>query len=342
VKFGVVTEERVKDFFIDAQNNIFAVQPNGRVLKITNGKVSVLSDAPFGNLHAASFSFDGKRAFVVFGEQNSQQASVFTFSSASWQPLPASVQNPAWAPDSQKLVFFSVGSEFSNLSTLDFSLGTPIPQSLLRMHVKDALLEWPRPGRIVIADKGGSYFKSSVLLYDTKAGSLSAILSDQEGLAAIWARDTDRGLVFSGGPTTRGNRLMLTDFSGKTVPLSLTTLPSKCAFGSETSTIPVSAASPSSSKPVAPPVKQVQKAYLVCGVPRSFGGINQGRFLDLYEERGFYTADDFYKIDLETGNIGVLFNDPAYELDATNLKILGGRVFFVNRYDERLYAISLK
>jgi hypothetical protein len=37
-----------------------------------------------------------------------------------------------------------------------------------------------------------------------------------------------------------------------------------------------------------------------------------------------------------------LFNDPAYELDATNLKILGGRVFFVNRYDERLYAISLK
>ena len=84
------------------------------------------------------------------------------------------------------------------------------------------------------------------------------------------------------------------------------------------------------------------KKWLYCAVPRDTQKFDLARLPDDYDKKKLFTVDDFYKIDLGDGSITEVFADPAQALDAAQLQVANQTLFFVNRYDQRLYAISLK
>jgi hypothetical protein len=80
---------------------------------------------------------------------------------------------------------------------------------------------------------------------------------------------------------------------------------------------------------------------LYCAVPRNQQKLGFSTLPDDYLMRALYTSDNFLAINLDTGNTTPVFTDASQTLDATNLKIFNQILFFVNRYDNKLYAISL-
>jgi hypothetical protein len=80
---------------------------------------------------------------------------------------------------------------------------------------------------------------------------------------------------------------------------------------------------------------------LYCAVPRDQDTFGVARLPDEYDQKMLFTADDFYRINTTSGALSTVFSNTNLTLDATDLKIANGILFFVNRYDQKLYAIKL-
>lgn len=83
------------------------------------------------------------------------------------------------------------------------------------------------------------------------------------------------------------------------------------------------------------------KDFLYCAIPRDAEKLSRSFLPDDYYKMTLLTADDFYRIDLINGNAAPILADPGQTIDASNLKIFNNKLFFVNRYDQKLYAITL-
>lgn len=333
-KFGVITQTAVRDFFVDAQNNVFYIQPDGQVIRILNGKPGALSSAIITNLGRAAFSFDGRKITVALGGHDNAQLTVFDVPTKTWQPLSGVIQNPVWSPNDHRIAYFAPSGNRSALTLLE--LGTPKakPQSLLALHGEDLVLQWAESNTILVADRPSAFAPGSLWSFNTRSRTLTSLIEDEVGATSIWNKEGDQGVVFLGNRRTNlGGRLELVDKNGATLrQFALLTLPSKCAFYKG----PAIGAAKSTS------TKTTLVSFLLCAVPRRPQSLVGSPMPDAYLKKSVYTSDDFVKINLADGTVQEIFTDPAYTLDAENLRVFNKKLFFVNRYDERLYAISLE
>lgn len=321
------------DYFVDAGKNITIIQPDGGIVKVTGGQT--LSSSTITNLVRASFSADGKKIFAAFGDSSASQASVFDIEKASWQPLPAGAQNFAWAPSGSALAYFSAGT----LSTIDIKAKNPKPKSLIRLRDEDATLEWPAPDTIFIKDKASAHWQSSLWAFSIKTATLSPMIEDRLGLDTMWSEGSPTlGIALLGNQNGEGGSLSLVDRNGKTLHnFNFLTLPSKCAFAALPSPAPEAPSSIASSP--AAPVSGPQ--LLVCAVPRDRRPLDLNPLPDAYQKKSLFTSDDFYSINTADGTVKTLFNDTTKNFDASNLKIFGQALYFVNRYDQKLYSLPI-
>ncbi len=361
-KFGVVAENQVAAFSVDAQNNTLIVQPDGQVVKIVNGSATTLNSSPITNLTRAGFSPGGAKIAVTFGDRSNPQASIFDVSSKSWQPLPVGMQSPAWAPSGTQIMYFQKNGDVSTLATLDLTKPNSKPVELAKLHLEDHAIQWISPNQVLFLPKGSAWARDAVWSFDVKNKTMLSITGDRPGIDSIWSGSANRGLVFVADQSARGGKLTLFDTAGNALSgLSILTLPSKCAFDVEVSApaqTPPSLTTPSatSSKPTSsaqagakttptktplPPAPVVKK-FLYCAVPQDSQKLSMSKLPDSYQKRALFTVDNFYKINVDDGSIAQISADQNYALDATNLLIANQTLFFVNRYDQKLYAISLK
>jgi hypothetical protein len=77
-----------------------------------------------------------------------------------------------------------------------------------------------------------------------------------------------------------------------------------------------------------------------CAIPRDQDTLGIARLPDEYDQKILFTNDDIYKISTIDGNSSDLLSGQT--IDATNLKIFNHILFFVNRYDQKLYAMTLQ
>lgn len=61
---------------------------------------------------------------------------------------------------------------------------------------------------------------------------------------------------------------------------------------------------------------------------------------DAYGQEALFTEDAFFKVRADTGATRNLFV-PTIPIDGTGLRVFNNTLFFVNRYDQKLYALSL-
>ncbi|MBI4087660.1 MAG: hypothetical protein HY434_02410 [Candidatus Liptonbacteria bacterium] len=335
--FGLVAQNPAADFFVDRENNVIIVQPDGQVVKVTKGEPVVLSSSVIAGLISAEFSYDGKKVLASFGDPSAPQASVFDVASKSWQPLPLGAESAVWSPTSHQIAYFKEGADYKSLLVLNVSKTTTKPQELAKLRVQDVSLNWVRQSHILLVEKSSAAVTGAMWMYDTASGKLT-LVSEGLGLQSFWNEtSTNVGLVFSAARSGHGGILSLIDALGNVVKrLRLATLPSKCAFGRE-QTMPQTSDAASSSSPNASGSSDV----LYCAVPRDANAFSKARLPDDYSKKALFTADDLYKIDLSQGNIMPIFNDESQLFDASNLKVFGQNLFFVNRLDSKVYAVSL-
>ncbi len=327
-KFGVLTQNQAVDYFIDEQNNAVVIQPDGKIVKIINGEVSALSSSPISELRSAEFSYDGKKILIVFGGKNFEQ-SIFNVESKSWSPLPSGLESPTWSPVNYQVAYLKpLAGGAASLETLDISKKGARPQQFLRLHNSGLSLFWLSPNQMILGEKGSSFSKGSVWSFDLKTKSLSQFIAGELGLDYAWNKKTLLGLVFKTDLSRRGGFLSLYDNLGNLLQnMAFLTLPSKCGLELSGATT----------------TNKTALKIMYCAIPKDTQVLNTSYLPDEYQKKLFYTDDQFFKINLSSGAIDEVSGAPLnFPVDAEDLKVFNQNLFFINRLDQKLYAISLK
>ena len=337
--FGIISNNPTLDYFIDPSNVVTAVEPDGEVIQVANGQVSSISSLVMQNVLSASFSADGEKILISFGDPSNPQTSVFDVVKKIWTPLPAGLHSPVWSPvpSDYRVAYYTTPTQgVEAFATIDASKTNPTPVSLLTLHVQDTDIAWPAKNQVVLSPKPSAYVASSAWSYNLTTGTLTPIAIETPGLAMMWgggvSSTAPTGLVFSSGAYSLGGSLALANLSGSLIQqLKLVTLPSKCAFAAQTSTVATASST----------TITTSTPYLFCGVPRDQDTLSTSHLPDDYNQMVLFTSDDIYRINLQSGAIDTVFNDETQNLDVSDVKFFNNTLLFVNRYDQKLYGIQL-
>ena len=332
--FGVVSENAALDYFVNGDNSVLIAAPDGKIMKVVKGQPTMLNSSAITGVLSAQFSYDGKKVLALFGDPVNPQGSVFDVAAKSWTPLTGGFRGAVWSPSGYQIVYLKDGPDYVSLVTLDVSNGKAKPQELAKLHMEDISLNWVTGNRILIAGKSSSAVASSLLSFDLKLKQVSEVVNETLGLETIWdGTSTGSGLMFAATRSKHGGRLSLLNASGGVLTgMNLLTLPSKCSFGTMENASGTSQASSS--------VKSVEVLY--CGVPRDLQAFLAANLPDDYLKQSFMTSDDIYKIDTVNGGTVPIFSDQSQVFDVSRIKAVGGNLFFINRIDKKVYAVSLK
>jgi hypothetical protein len=358
--FGVLSQSPVFDYFIDVKNNITAIQPTGAIITIANGQTKTLSSSTIDGIISASFSYDGKKIVVSYGDPMNPQAGIYDVATNAWTALQQGILSPQWSPiNNYQVAYLAVPSAGKlALKTMNAAILKVAPTTILTLNANDLTLQWPTASEFILSDKPTSQNAGSVWAFNPTTITLNPLIYEVPGVEAIWSHNTaiPYGLTFFNNPSGQGNTLQLQAFSGNlaTQPLSFSTLPSKCTFNTEMMPVSVvtstsatniassTAAASSTAKKPTTPVAPTSTPYLAlyCGIPRSSSGFSSAHLPNDYNTMALFTSDDIYKINTATGAEQVLWSDATQNMDVSDVKFFNNALFFVNRYDQRLYGLT--
>lgn len=343
-KFGVVSNFPALNYFVDRDKNTIIAQPDGEILKIApSGQKTVLNSTAIANLNSLSFSYDGQKILAAFGSSfESVQASVFDIVKKTWAPLPSKIQSPVWSPKNYEVAYLGNTGGKTTINLIDLESDGAQPSQIFSFNGQDITLRWILPNTMLFGEKVSALAPASIWRFDVKKKTFSPILTNQPGLKVAWNASGTEGLAFASSPTTkRGGELRLITDEGDTIrTLSFITLPSKCVFGSKKILSPLPSSGTGSVPKATSTVPLTTTPALFCAIPRDQKKLQASMLPDAYHKKSLFTIDDFYEIDLRDGKITPLFAE-SKEIDAQTLKIFNERLFFINRFDNKLYSIAL-
>ncbi len=350
--FGVLSNDPVLDYFIDPQNNITAIEPGGEVIAISNGQSTTISSTTINDIISASFSYDGKKIFVSYGDPTNPQAGIFTVATNAWAALPQGMMSPQWSPINNYQIAYLVTTNSGKLAlaAIDAANLKATPTTLLVINADDLALQWPTKSELILSDKPTTESAGSVWAFNSQTGTFAPLLYEASGVESVWSHDAafPYGLLFS---NSGQNPLDLQSLSGNAEPqpLNLLTLPSKCAFNAELMPVATSTTASATTSTASSTAKKVtaksaptSTPYLAlyCGIPRNSSGFSSAKLPDDYLTMALFTSDDIYKVNTATGAEQVLWSDATQNMDTSDMKFANNALFFVNRYDSKLYGLT--
>ncbi len=297
-------------YWLTTQGDIITLQENGVISQIVNGQEEVLTDQAIPDLQSAIASPDGKFALISFGPRLAPTVSLFDVLKKVWQPLPQGTTAAAWDPVGTRIAYLKTGGE--PVSLILYDVKTKKSTEILRFHEEGLSLSWAQSGKIYLSEAPSAKTGSSLWAFDINQRSLTQLFSNMPGFIVSWAPGGKTALTFTNN--FHENALAIINDKGQTLnQLTVTTLPSKCIFGNNTT--------------------------LYCAVPRA---LPAGTILpDDYLKHKIYTEDDILKFDLASSTASVLYDGNTGAVDATQLKIQNNKLSFVNRYDRNLYSLEI-
>lgn len=336
-QFGIVSNDPVIDYYVDGQNNATIVQPSGVIETVTNGQGTIISSSSIQGVTAASFSYDGKKVLVSYGAGSNPQSAVFDIATRAWTTLPQGMQSPAWSPYNYQIAYVTAGvNGTESISTFTVGSGAVHPSTITTMAIEDVTLQWPNKNTLVIADKPSAYAMGSAWFFNLTNKTLAPEITDYPAMEGIWSNTTGTtGLVFSGSSGNVGGDISLVTPAGTQQPITFVTLPSKCIFSEAAAAPSASGTIATSTPPGAPSLD------LYCAVPRDQQTFFLAHLPDDYDQKMLFTSDDLYKMDTVTGSLTPVFSSQTQNFDAIDLKVFNDALFFINRYDHKLYGVAL-
>lgn len=191
------------------------------------------------------------------------------------------------------------------------------PQTVLRSPLTEWLVEWPEAGTVTLLTKPSFDAPGFFYIVDAETGARTAALRDMTALAA--RADTRADTILYSERAGEGVRTGIYDRStNETRDFALTTFPEKCVWSA------------------------VQTRALYCAAPQQS---LRGEYPDSWYQGIVSFADDIWHVDLETGNLDLLFASSRTngEVDAINLTLSPneGYLLFINKKDYSLWSVRL-
>lgn len=307
-----LTTNRVFSYWINRNTETtYYLTEEGEIYKLAQGGTEQkLSGQPIQGLRAVSPSPDGAMAIVSFGRGEQVFFSVFNSTRLSWQPLPSGSLAAAWDPTGTKIAYLEragLGAALKILSLADAKI-----QEVTKINVKDVELAWVAPKEIYLADRPSANYPGSILGVNLEQKTVRVVIRDEPGLMALWSQSIPRGIKFS----LRGRRPVTEVIDGNGQPVGTwpfaPTLPVKCL---------------------------IEYPLFYCGAPRSMGP--RDVWPDDYLQRRAYSKDDVALWNASTSQAAIVIQAEQGPFDVTELSLLGNKLFFVNRYDGKLYEATL-
>ncbi len=313
--------------YLSLENSgLYYANPSGQIIAVTaDGKENFLSESVINDLRFFAFAPNGGEALVVSGPPENAQLSRFVIADKVFKPLNKSgIVSAAWSPDSKKIAYLkSVSATGENeLIILDISKEKTTEVKITSFALADYGLEWPSPEYIILKPKPSILYEAPILAVNPAKKTVSEIIAPATGLIAKWSAPLKQGLLFRENER-EANFSLITDAGKELVNLSrVLTLPDKCAFNDEKS------------------------GEIFCAVPKELPA--RTVLSEDYFKRKLYTDDEIYSLTAETDASGKkqlkvekYYDFDPLTVDADNLAIKNGKLYFINRYDEKIYSLDL-
>ncbi len=322
----------VKGFFADKDGGVIFVQPSGHINSLKDGKNTLISETQILNITQASFSYDGKKVLMGFGGRGNPQFSVYDIEKKSWQPLVAGVTAAEWNPNDSRIVYALKKEGYTSLSVLDFGVSKPSAKEITRLHVEDLVVGWMGKDEVAFWNKGSSKVDSSAWKINTTSKKLTSLFSNRTSLDL--KVDDKGGNILATSDRNGAFTLSIFGKQGEILKeLAVRTPVDKCDFDIEQNLI--KAASTKTKDKIA------ETTWLYCGAPKNFDVITGKLLLEDYAKKQVFSLDNFFKFSVPAGSFSSIYEGPE-DLDASQVRVIGNKFYFVNRYDEKLYSIALE
>lgn len=296
-------------YYLTAAGEIFRISAEG-----THRRADSPEIIDVDSINSFKPSFDRKSVLITFSDvadNNNPILLVFNTETNSWLPVDKNVVSAAWHPSQNQIVYLK--SDTNVLSLKMITLATQKTTEVIKLNMEDVILEWVTPDEIYISEKPSSLLAGSVWALNISKKTLRPVVKDEYGLMVQWAEDGKTALKFT---SRRGeNKIEFIDLNNTTlsaVGLSLT-LPSKCVF---------------------------EGVIIYCAVSRN---IPDNIILpDDYLKLKFYSEDDFWSWNTETGETKLIFDFKNESIDAEKIDKNGSKLFFINRYTGSLNSLEIE
>ena len=324
LKVKAISTERVlaPTLSADSLKVVYYSQYNGNVWQSTFDGSSLIkiSSVVLDNLAKIIWSPDKTKIISIYHDaEGNISKNFYDYNTGKVALLDPSIQEVAWSPDSDKIVY-QYTNELIDVNTI--STASPDGanwQNVFQVRMKNINLDWIG-SEIAFYEKASGLVPSSLFLLDLPTKELTKVLFNTYGMAVKWSPQGDKILYSKTNSEGKniGLYVILKDGS-KEANILTSTLVEKCVWSQDNRSI-------------------------FCAVPKTIG-IND-ILPDNFYKGSFVSDDEFWKINLETGERDILLEpwekeEEAYDAVDLFLSPLEDYLFFVNKRDGLLYSIEL-
>lgn len=268
------------------------------------------------NANSFVISPNKNRAIVSAGTNLQPLFIIFDKEKGSLGTLPAGTVSADWHPtNDSKIVYLRDRGSLSDINILNIDNKRSVTVATLAQ--KDLVLEWPSPNNLYIKTRPSKKIRGSVWKFNITNKTISTIIDKEFNLSVKWL-SPNLGLKLSSKNEFSTPVLSFIDGEGKTLAnLDFITLPSKCVLGENA---------------------------IYCAVPSNK---NLKNYPEDYMKRAKYYPDNIYRIPLINGSPEANLTTSIFNAilginyDMTQLRISDGYLYFIDRYDNKVYKMRL-
>lgn len=305
-QLNALTSEPIFDYWVSTSTNtVFYATDAGQIMKLSNAQTTPLTSQTITRLHSITASSDGAFAVAEFNYPALPLFSILTTANGTWQPLPVGTIAAAWSPDKDQLAYLSSTA----LNILDMT--TNKTTQVIPLTQEELAMAWVTDSKIVLSTLPTSKLNTQTWTIDPVKRTVTSSL-EAPGAITHWSQDGSMGIMLTNTNNTPVTSL-IDPSQNQLSQFSFVTMPEKCAFDGP-------------------------KIY--CAIPKNIP--TQATLPDDFYKKSVYFDDAIYLIDLSSGGFTEVQTGSTAPIDATHLEVQGSSLLFINRLDNKLYALTLQ
>lgn len=234
----------------------------------------------------------------------------------AFELLPEETVSATFSPDGKKLAYLAGDSSGrENLFTRNLLSTKRETTKLFSLFIEDVSLMWPAGSRIYLVPPESFHAFQTIWYFDMDSKTMGSFVGGS-GVGVIFSSVTSSAMVFQNANNITINARIVNTKTGAELPLSISTLRSKCSFAFDS-------------------------ADIVCAAPQTISKTNGITLPDDYNAFAVFTNDYLYQLSASQGYIPqALLSSTQVPFDATRVRAMNNELFFVNRLDDSLYEFK--